>query len=114
MRTPTPRGTRARLFSHVTPGRIAAASVKPRKSRAMTTLSFQSARAATMIERATSVAVAVRRAVVSMARGLSPCGEARKPMDEGEEIRVDVRRHGVVLMRPFGRALFLALCGAGD
>jgi membrane protein YdbS with pleckstrin-like domain len=34
-------------------------------------------------------------------------------MDEDEEIRVDMRRHGVVLVRPFARALFLALCGAG-
>ena len=44
MTTPTPRGTRALRWSHSTLGRIAAAITKPRKSSAMTTLSFQSAR----------------------------------------------------------------------
>src|SRR5579862_4948251 len=110
MRTPAPRGMCARRFSHSTPGRIAAATMNPRKSRAMTALIFQRASAATTIDRATSVAVAARRAVPLMARGLSPRGETRKPMDE--RVYLDARRHGVVLVRPLGRALVVALLGA--
>src|SRR5258708_36908204 len=115
MRTPTPRGIRARLCSQSTPGRIAAARMKPSMSSAMTGLIFQSASAATTIESAASVTVAARRAVLSMARGLWPCGEASKPMVEGreEQICLDSRRHGVVLVRPFLRALLFALCGLG-
>ena len=35
------------------------------------------------------------------------------PARDEEQIRLDMRRHGVVLVRPFTRALFLAVCGAG-
>src|SRR5437764_11019616 len=105
---------RALRSSHSTPGRIAAAMMNPRKMRAMTALIFQSASAATTIESATRVAVAARRAVAPMARGLWPCGESRKPMVDGfpQRIYVDARRHGVVLVRPLGRAFLLALLGA--
>src|SRR5437868_8341503 len=115
MNTPTLRGIRALLCSQSIPGRIAAARMKPSRSSAMTALIFQSARAATTIESATRVAVAARRAVTSIARGLSPRGEPRKPVPErnDDQIRLDMRRHGVVLVRPFARALFLAFCGAG-
>jgi membrane protein YdbS with pleckstrin-like domain len=50
---------------------------------------------------------------MSMARGLSPRGEAGKPVPEHQEERIclDARRHGVVLVRPLLRASVLALCG---
>ncbi|HUZ99911.1 MAG TPA: PH domain-containing protein [Gaiellaceae bacterium] len=34
------------------------------------------------------------------------------PADESERIYVDARRHGVVLVRPLGRALLISLLGA--
>src|SRR5258708_1404397 len=114
MSTPTPRGMRACLCSHSTPGRIAAAMMIPRKNSAMTTLSFQRASAATTIERATSVAIAARFAVDPMSRVSSRRVEAGKPMlaYPEEHVFLDARRHGVVLMRPLMRALVLALLGA--
>src|SRR5438105_3354054 len=83
---------------------------------AMTALIFHSASAPTTIESPTRVAVAARRAVLAdaaIARGLSPRGEGCKPMSEPAEERIylDVRRHGVVLVRPLARALGLALLG---
>src|SRR5665213_2558547 len=86
----------------------------PRKNRAITTLSFQRASAATTIESTTSVAIAARLAVEVMSRVSSPCVEGEKPMlkEPEEHVFLDARRHGVVLMRPLLRALVLALLGA--
>jgi hypothetical protein len=53
-------------------GRIADAITKPRKSSAITIRSFQRASAATMMATATRVAVAARRAVSLISRGI-PC-----------------------------------------
>src|SRR5256885_4544912 len=50
------------------PGRIAADTMKPRKSSAITILIFQRASAATTIEPETSVTTAARRAVALMSR----------------------------------------------
>src|SRR3954447_10121683 len=55
---------RARRSSQTTPGLIAAATITPRKTRAITTLIFQRTSAATTIPRTTRVATATRRAVV--------------------------------------------------
>src|SRR3954466_7118990 len=68
-----------RRCSDSIPGRIAAATINPRKSRAMTILIFHRASAPTMIARATRVVTAVFRAVAPMARGLWPSGESCKP-----------------------------------
>src|SRR4051794_7919275 len=93
------------------PGRIAAATMKPMKTRAMTTLIFQSASAPTITLRATSVATAARRAVRPMPGIVAHPSNGGTPMDE--QVFVDERRHGIVLVRPLGRALLLALLGAG-
>src|SRR5712691_4184724 len=113
MRIPTPRGTRARCWSHSTPGRMAAATMTPRKTSAMTILIFHSASAATTIASATIVVTAARRAMAPMSRDLSPCVEACKPMlaSAEEHVFLDARRHGVVLVRPLLRALVLAAAG---
>src|ERR1700756_5467694 len=57
---------RALRFSHSTLGRMAAAMMNPRKSRAMTALIFHRARAATTIDSATRVAVAARRGIAAV------------------------------------------------
>src|ERR1044072_9286199 len=100
---------RARRSSQETHGGPAAATMKPMKMSGMTTLIFQSASAATTTLRATSVATAARRAVVPIARVCCPSVERSNPMDE--QVFVDQRRHGIVLVRPFARALLLAGCG---
>jgi membrane protein YdbS with pleckstrin-like domain len=47
-----------------------------------------------------------------MTRGYTPGGELGKPMLAAQElVRLDRRRHGIVLVRPFGRALLLAAAG---
>src|SRR5947207_13437192 len=104
---------RARRSSQTTPGRIAAATITPRKTRAITTLIFQRASAAMTMPRTTRVATATRRAVVPMTRDCCPVVERANPMvDDSEElVLVDERRHGIVLVRPLGRALLLALLG---
>jgi uncharacterized membrane protein YdbT with pleckstrin-like domain len=50
-----------------------------------------------------------------MTRDFSPQGEGGKPMLAGEEeqIVVEARRHGIVLVRAFLRAALLAAAGAG-
>src|SRR3954467_10499200 len=110
MSSPTARGIRARRSSHSMLGRIAAATMIPEKSRAMTTRIFQSTSAPTTTLRATSVATAARRAVVPMQGNVARLSNAAIPMEE--QVLVDQRRHGVVLVRPLGRALLLALVGA--
>src|SRR3954452_21579671 len=79
----------------------------------MTTLTFQSANAPTMIAPATSVAVAARRAVVPISEGSCPLRRSLQPMLErpGEHVYLDARRHAVVLVRPLARAVALALLG---
>src|ERR1700693_6385309 len=114
MRTPKPRGTRARRWSQSTPGRIAAAMMNPRKSRAMTTLIFQSAIARTTIEPATSVTTAARLAVMPIIRGFFPrLSNPAPPMlaPPDERVSLDARRHGVVLVKPLSRALAIAVLG---
>src|SRR5437879_5463805 len=102
-----------RRASQSTPGRTAAAMMKPKRIRAKRSFSFQSATATTTIAPATSVATAVRRAVCPMTRDFSPGGEARKPMQtsEGELVWLDARRHGIVLLRPFLKAGVVAAGG---
>src|SRR3954466_4491896 len=109
MTTPTLRGMPARRCSHSTLGRIADAITKPRKSSAITTLSFQSASAATMIDSATSVAVAALRAVPVICRGI-PCHNPNEASVDTPQI--EAHRHGIALARPLLRALALALAGA--
>src|SRR3954454_19258201 len=109
MTTPTLRGMPARRCSHSTLGRIADAITKPRKSSAITTLSFQSASAATMIDSATSVAVAALRAVPSICREI-PCHNPNEASVDTPQI--ETHRHGIALARPLLRALVLALAGA--
>src|SRR4030088_1760184 len=110
---PTPRGRRHRSCSHSMPGRIAAATMNPRKTRAMTTLIFQSASAVTTIASATVVVTAARRATLPMSRVFSPYVEAGKPMlaSAEEHVFLDARRHGVVLVRPLLRAAVPAVGG---
>src|SRR3954465_8310228 len=105
---------RARLFSQSTPGRIAAAMITPRKKSAITTLIFQRMSAAMTIESTTRVTMAARLAVELMSRVSSPYVEAGKPMlgESEEQVVLDSRRHGVVLVRPLLRALVLALLGS--
>src|SRR6478672_9494250 len=109
MTTPMPRGTCALRWSHSTLGRIADAITKPRKSRAMITLSFQRARARTMMATATIVAVAARRAVPVIFRGI-PCQNWKQANMDTPLLQA--HRHGVALARPFLRSLVLALAGA--
>ena len=96
-------------MSHSTLGRIAEAITKPRKSSAITSRSFQSASAATTIATATRVAVAARRAVPPISRGIP----SRKQNEAGVEAPLlEAHRHGIALARPLLRALVLALAGA--
>src|SRR3954453_19673487 len=108
MITPMPRGTRARRCSHSTLGRIADAITKPRKSRAITTLSSQSASAATMIATATRVAVAALRAVPVISRGI-PCDNSKQAAVDTPVL--EAHRDGVAAPGPFPRALVPALGG---
>ena len=110
---PTGRGRRARRRSHSTPGRIAAETMKPRKSSAITTLIFQRASASTTIEPETSVTTAARLAVAVISRVSSLFVEAFNPVlsNPEERVCVDSRRHGVVLVKPLSRALALAVLG---
>src|SRR5262245_43300133 len=110
---PTPRGMRAFRSSQSTLGRIAAAMMKPRKSRAITIRISQRTSAPTTIATATVVAIAARRATLPISRVFSPCVETRKPMlaTSEEHVFLDARRHGVVLVRPFVRAVLIAAAG---
>jgi len=90
-------------------GLIADAITKPRKSSAITIRIFQSASATITIESATRVAVAARRAVPPISLGI--------PFRKQNEADVtppilEAHRHGIALVRPFGRALVLAAAGA--
>src|SRR5690349_9262911 len=100
---------RQRRFSHSTLGRIAEAITKPRKSNARMIRIFQSASAATTIESATRVAVAARRAVPFISRGIPYQKENEADVIDSV---VEVHRHGIALARPLFRALVLALAGA--
>src|SRR5919202_935514 len=94
------------------PGRIAAAMMNARKRSARTSFSFQSARTPTTIAITTSVAIAARLAVSPITRDFSPRSEGDKPMAaRTEEVRLDERRHAIVLVRPFLRALVLTTGG---
>src|SRR5438105_8608026 len=108
------RGTPRRLRASM-PGRIAAATMNPRKSRAMTSLSFHRASAAATSAITTSVPIAARCAVCLMTRDFSPLGEPPKRMltSGWERVCLDERRHAVVLALPFARALGLAAVGIG-
>jgi membrane protein YdbS with pleckstrin-like domain len=95
------------------PGRIAAATMNPRKSRAITALSFHNPRASATIPMTTSAATADRFAVSFMTRDFSPRREARKPMvrSASEQVRLHERRHAIVLAGPLVRAAGLAAGG---
>src|SRR5215470_4164895 len=112
MTIPMLRGRCARRWSHSTLGRIAAAMMKPRKSSAITTRICHRASAATTMATTTVVATAARRAT-PISRVFSPCVEARKPMlaTAEEHVFLDARRHGIVLVRPFLRAVVIAAAG---
>jgi uncharacterized membrane protein YdbT with pleckstrin-like domain len=75
----------------------------------MTSLSFHSAKARTMIETATTVAVAARRAVPVIFRGIPWQNWNQANMDTPS---IEAHRHGIALARPLLRALVLALAGA--
>src|ERR687888_50402 len=109
-----PRGI-PRRFSASTPGRIAAATMKPRKTSERTSFSFHSARAPTTTATPTSVATNAFRAVPAIpgisrltANGANPVWSSPQ-----ERICLEERRHGIVLLRPFVKALALGAFGAG-
>ena len=100
MSTPTRRGSRARRWSHSTPGRIAAAMMKPRKSRAMTTLIFQSASASDDDRsRRRASTIAARAAVVLISRDPALSVEAFNPDASHPDERV-VPRFAAPRRRP--------------
>src|SRR5919109_3367627 len=112
---PTPRGM-PRRWSASTPGRIAAAMMKARNSRAISTFSFHSARAVTTTPTKTTAAMKARRAVFrirgnSRRKGGAPGEAGCVRVESGEQVCLDSRRHGAVLTRPFVRAFLL--CGVG-
>src|SRR5438093_3606470 len=108
MSRPAPRGTLFRRSASM-PGRMAAAMITPRKTSAITTLSFQSASAAATIAITTSVATAVRFAVSPITEELCPSWRILQPVVRaGEQVYIEERRHGVVLVGSFLRALALA------
>src|SRR5438477_12816401 len=114
MARPKPRGIRWRASPSI-PGRIAAARMIPRKTSAITSLSFQRASVAATRPMTISVPSATRLAVSAMTRGFSPVGESSKRMltSSWERVCLDERRHAVVLALPFARALGLAALGIG-
>ena len=115
-RTPTPRGM-PRSCSRSTPGRIAAATMKPRKRSARISFSFQRASATATVATTTRAAMKARLAIWVMGwsspragngnrrRRLVPCGRGRT------SVRWESRRHAVVLVRPLARALALGVVG---
>src|SRR3954468_8054492 len=94
---------------------MAAARMKPRKTSAITSLSFQSASVTATRAMTTRVASAVRCAVSFMTRDFSPLDEPGKRMltSSWERVCLDERRHAIVLALPFARALGLAALGIG-
>src|SRR5256885_16791997 len=114
MRTPTPRGI-PRRFRASTPGRIAAATTKPRKTSERTSFSFQSASAPTTTAKPTSVATNALRATPAIPGISRLAANGANPMwnSPRERICLEERRHGIVLARPFGKALALGAFGAG-
>src|SRR5919202_4665518 len=109
-----PRGI-PRRFRASTPGRIAAATMKPRKTSERTSFSFQRASAPTTTATPTSVATNALRAVPAIPGicRLAPNGANPMWNSPQERICLEERRHGVVLLRPFGKALALGAVGAG-
>src|SRR5919198_4188144 len=104
-----------RRFSASTPGRIAAAMMKPRKTSERTSFSFHSASAPTTTATPTSVATNALRAVPAIpgisrlaAKGANAVWHSPR-----ERICLDERRHGIVLLRPFVKALGLGALGVG-
>src|SRR5919108_205639 len=97
------------------PGRIAAATMKPRKTSEITIFSFQRASDVATSAITTSVVSATRCAVSFMTRDFSPLGEPPKRMltSSWERVCLDERRHAIVLALPFARALGLAAVGIG-
>src|SRR5215211_3195235 len=121
---PSGRGMRCSA-SRSTPGRIAAATMKPRKTSAITIFSCQSASASAITATATTVATKALRAVSVTAGRFSPCSTGCKRRSEAvfgepgravlardEEVCFDARRHGVSLARPLAQAALLAGAGA--
>src|SRR2546423_3027665 len=109
------------------PSRIAAATMKPRKTSAITIFSFQSARATATTATTTIVETKALRAASPMPARSPPSAACRKQRRTGpgnaesgramlaspeERVCLDARRHGVVLARPLGQALVVAGAGA--
>src|SRR5262245_4480884 len=113
MARPAPRGIRRRASASI-PGRIAAARMNPKKMSAISSLSFHSARVVPTSAMTTRVASATFRGF-PMTRDFSPVAETGKRMVTSgwERICLDERRHAVVLVLPFARALGLAAVGIG-
>src|SRR5205085_10761821 len=89
--------------------------MKPRKTSERTSFSFQSASAPTTTANPTSVATNALRAMPAMpgisrlaAKGANAVWHSPR-----ERICLEERRHGIVLLRPFGKALALSAVGAG-
>src|SRR5437764_12775410 len=89
--------------------------MKPRKTSERTSFSFQSASAPTTTASPTSVATNALRATPAIpgisrlaAKGANPVWNSPR-----ERVCLEERRHGIVLARPFGKALALGAFGAG-
>src|ERR1044072_2485454 len=103
------------------PGRIAAATTKPRKTSAITIFSFQRASATATIDMTTIVEMASLRATFPITRRVLPreglvansakTGRAMLASPD-ERVCLDARRDGVVLARPLAEARLLAAGGA--
>src|SRR2546430_1886151 len=94
---------------------IAAATTTPRNTSERTSRSSQSASAPTNTATPTSVATNALRAVPAIpgisrlaAKGANPVWSSPQ-----ERICLEERRHGIVLVRPFVKALALGAVGAG-
>src|SRR5256885_11567157 len=114
MRTPTPRGI-PRRFRASTPGRIAAATTKPRKTSERTSFSFQSASAPTTTAKPTSFGTTALGATPAIPGISRLAANGANPMwnSPRERICLEERRHGIVLARPFVKAVALGAFGAG-
>src|ERR1051325_8234355 len=98
------------------PGRIAAATTKPRKATSITMFSCEGASAPATIEMTTIVAMAALRATFPITRRVLPreglvansakTGRAMLASPD-ERVCLDARRHGVVLARPLAQAIVL-------
>src|SRR5688572_2679504 len=120
---PAPRGIRLRWRAS-TEGRSAAAIVNAKNSSTISSFSFQRASAVTTTA-ATTAAITNARRAISVTQEVSPPWGDRKPAgnrhvggeprgvlaDAHEEICLEARRHGIVLVRPLVWSVVLASMG---